>query len=210
MKVFGIGLNKTGTSSLCEALKLLGFDRSQNFDNSQGADIRWELTNYWKEGNLDPIVNYAKKYNNFEDWPWPLVYKRLYQEYTDAKFILTIRKSPQDWYNSLCHHAKTVNNNNFEKLIYGYYMPHDFKKEHIEFYNNHNENVINFFQHGEPKKLLILCMDEQDNWKKLCDFLGKQIPNKPFPFLNKRKEVLKVYNPWLIKIIGSFRNFKKI
>ena len=179
MKVFGIGLNKTGTTSLGKALEILGYKKH--------ISCNWELTKLWSENNLNPILKEAEKYNNFEDWPWPLVYKELFKKFENAKFILTIRDTPEDWYSSLCNHALRTGPTEFRKRIYGYYMPHDFKSEHINFYNNHNKGVIRFFKKNAPEKLLVISFKDGNRWEKICDFLNNEIPETDFPFLNRNR-----------------------
>lgn len=209
MKVIGIGLNKTGTKTLSEALKVLGFADTPSLDRKNSPEIRWELTKHWKANNVEPILEFSTDFNNLEDWPWPLVYKELADKYVDAKFILTMRKSPEVWFNSLCKHAKTVPDNKFEKLIYGYHMPHDFKEQHIQFYEQHNQSVKDYFHTFAPDRLLVLCFEEGDSWDKLCKFLEKEIPKIPFPHRNKRKDIEQISNPHLIKIVRLYRKLKR-
>jgi len=210
MKVFGVGLNKTGTKTLCEALKILGFKNSQSSDVKNSPIIRWELTNHWKNQNFEPIIEFSKDYNNFEDWPWPLVYQIMYKTYEDAKFILTVRKSPEVWYESLCKHAKRVSDSRFSKMIYGYHMPHDFKKEHISFYKTHNEDVCNYFNENNSDRLLVLCFEDGDAWSKLCTFLDQKIPQKPFPHKNNSEDLEKTSNPLAVSFIRKYRQMKKL
>jgi len=180
MKVFGIGLNITGTTSLGKSPRILGFKKQ----------ISWnlQLTVLWSEGNIKRILNNAKNFNNFEDLPWPLLYKELYEEFDNAKFILTTRKSSTVWYESLCKHASRPNNTpDLRRLVYGYDMPQDYKDEHIQYYEKHNKDVIEFFNKHAPDKLLVICIEDEDNFKKISDFLGKETPNRKFPFLNKAR-----------------------
>lgn len=177
MKIFGIGLNKTGTTTLGEALKTLGYDKHIGFDP--------KILEYYKFCDLKPIFDIADQNNNFEDWPWPLIFKDLYEKYESAKFILTKRKTPETWYESLCNHSRKIEPSDARKLIYGHYMPHDFKKEHIKFYNDHNREVTDFFKKNAPDKLLTVCWEDNDEWEKLCGFLDKDIPKDKFPHLNK-------------------------
>jgi len=183
MKVFGIGLNKTGTTSLGKALEILGFEKHQS--------CNLDLTKEWAANNLKAILSIAEKNNNFEDWPWPLVYKEIYKEFKDAKFILTKRSSADKWYESLCKHSLETGPTEFRKLIYGHYMPHDFKEEHVNFYNQHNKEVISFFNQNAPEKLLVISFEEGKNWEKLCSFLKKDVPEVEFPLLNKSKAATK-------------------
>lgn len=179
MKVFGIGLNKTGTTSLGQALRVLGFDKHQ------GCNL--ELTRYWSTKNLEPIFEVVKENNNFEDWPWPLIYKELYAEFEDAKFVLTKRSSVDVWYESLCKHSILKGPTEIRKLVYGCYMPHDFKDKLFAIYNQHNEDVIAFFNQKAPEKLLVISFEDGNNWEKLCHFLNMEVPKSEFPFLNQSK-----------------------
>lgn len=179
MKIFGIGLNKTGTTSLGKALEILGYNNHITCD--------WELTKSYFDGNTDQIFSVADKHNNFEDWPWPLLYKELYKKYPESKFILTTRKSSTAWYKSLCKHSIRTGPTEFRKLIYGHYMPQDFPNEHIDIYESHNQNVSNFFNKEAPSQLIKVCWENGDGWNEICDFLNKDIPNFTFPFLNKSK-----------------------
>jgi len=177
LKVFGIGLNKTGTTSLGRALNILGFE------NHISCDL--ELTKKWFKNDLSSIFEVADEHNNFEDWPWPLMYRHLYEKYENAKFILTLRNSPETWYESLCDHALRTGPTEYRKLVYGYYMPHDFKKEHINFYKRHNQEVKNYFQREASESLLVLCWEKGDGWDELCEFLDNKKPKKKFPHLNR-------------------------
>jgi len=64
-------------------------------------------------------------------------------------------------------------------------MPHDFKDDHISFYNKHNQDIIDFFDSNDSSRLLILSIEEQDKWEKICDFLDKEVPRISFPDVNK-------------------------
>jgi hypothetical protein len=192
MKVFGIGLNKTGTTSLGHALEILGQQKHISCNS--------RLTKYWANNNLSPIISIAEKYDNFEDWPWPLVYKELYNEFEDAKFILTKRSSAEKWYESLCKHSLKTGPTEFRRLIYGHSMPQGFKTEHIQFYNRHNKEVIKFFQQNAPDKLLVISFEDGNNWQKICGFLNKEIPKIEFPLLNRSNDNYKVMHNTTRKI----------
>ncbi len=177
MRVFGIGLNKTGTTTLARALSHLGFDKAFGYDLG--------LTRLYFNGEKELIINKAKQGNNFQDWPWPLMYKDLYDQFPEAKFVLTKRKSSKTWFQSLCKHALLTGPTEARKLIYGHYMPQEFEQEHLDFYEKHNEEVSAFFKKMSPENFLVICWEEGDNWKELCLFLNKSIPGIKFPHLNK-------------------------
>ena len=54
----------------------------------------------------------------------------------------------------------------------------------MEKFNKWNEAVINYV----PKNRLLVYR-VRDGWKPLCDFLNVPIPDLPFPYLNKTKNM---------------------
>src|SRR5437016_2770727 len=129
-KVFGIGLNKTGTTTLTECLKQFGY---------RHLSCRRDLLIALREGRLDDIFAVIDQYESFEDWPYPLMYQELHARYPDAFFILTTRTSPKVWIESLKNHSlHTHPTAHCRKLAYGYDYPHGFENEHIAIYEAHN------------------------------------------------------------------------
>jgi len=178
-KVFGIGLNKTGTKTLGKSLSILGY-------NNKSYDL--SLLQDYSNGNYDSIFQASDLYGSFEDWPWPLLYKELDFRYPDAKFILTYRKTPEIWYESLCKHSLRTGPTIARKIAYGYEMPQDYKQHHINYYTNHYSNVVNHFK-GRENKLLTMCFENGDDWQKLCPFLKTQEPDTPFPHENSSASI---------------------
>jgi hypothetical protein len=178
--VFGIGLNKTGTTTLGECGKILGY-RCISHNRKLLEDV--VLRNYFE--NLREVVS---QYNFFEDWPWPLVYKELDNLFSGSKFILTVRRNEQIWLKSLKKHSlRTPPKKHSRKLAYGYNYPHKHEKEHIELYKSHNEDVRAYFR-GRENDFLEVCWENGDGWEKLCRFLKKDIPDVPFPHARKGKD----------------------
>lgn len=62
-KVFGIGLNKTGTTTLGTCLEGLGHDH---------VSCRPDLLADWRAGRKDAVFAVTDAHQSFEDWPWPL------------------------------------------------------------------------------------------------------------------------------------------
>lgn len=177
-KVFGIGLNKTGTSSLGEALKVLGFHHK-----------RWSpvLLNLHLAGKHDQIFRRIAPYEAFEDWPWPLMVEQLLDRYGDkARFVLTRRDSPERWLSSLKRHARVLNGKSSpRKAIYGYAHPQMNEAHHIAFYQEHLERTRALFAaRGLSHILIELCWDEGHGWDELGSFLNRIPPDSPFPHLN--------------------------
>lgn len=179
-KVFGIGLNKTGTTTLGLCGRMLGL-RSTSCDKKLLADfVVWN--------DFVRIKQKVSDYDLFEDWPWPLIFKDLDQMYPGSKFILTVRQSEQKWLESLKSHSmRTHPTEHCRKLAFGYNFPHGNEKEHIEFYRQHNDSVRSYFS-GRSNDFIELCWEKGDGFEELCNFLNCDVPDLPFPHANKGSE----------------------
>lgn len=175
MKVVGIGLNKTGTTSLGACLQHWGY---RHISHSHEAFL------LWRDGDINGLLEWVSRYDSFEDWPWPLVYREIDAAFPGTKFILTRRKNPDVWFTSLCKHAELTGPTDFREAIYGYAMPKGHKAEHIRMYNQHLEAVRDYFK-DRPNDFLEVCWEEGDGWKELGEFLGLQPPGIAFPHLNQ-------------------------
>lgn len=158
--VFCIGFSKTGTTSLHHALNELGYKSL-----------------HWPRAHLPPRngwIEFFKKSNfdAFSDAPLyrPGFFKELDKEFPNSKFIFTIR-NPE----SLVKSWK----NYFEKSPWSVESKEDIY-DLIKQYNDHKQDVVSYFN-DRPSKLLVLDIIGGDGWEKLCSFLDKPIPEKPFP-----------------------------
>jgi len=174
-KVFGIGLNKTGTKTLGECLQILGY-RNKSYD--------LELLRSYAAGDIDIILKVTESFDSFEDWPWPLLFKEFDRNYPDAKFILTTRDNEETWFKSLCSHAEKTGPTEARKIVYSHYMPLENPEHHKNFYLLFNQSVCDYFS-SRPFKLLTVCWERGDAWEKICTFLDRPVPEIPFPHMNK-------------------------
>lgn len=180
MKVFGIGLNKTGTTTLGKCFTHFGY-KHQSFDLG--------LMKHVSRGELEPVFDFVDEYDSFEDWPWPLIYEELDDHYPNSKFILTTRKDSSTWFESLRRHSERTGPTEFRKIAYGYEMPHGHESDHIEVYERHNGEVRDYF--SDSNDLLEVCWETGSGWKELCNFLNETEPDIPFPHANKGDGLLK-------------------
>jgi len=181
-KVFGIGLNKTGTTSLKIAFQALGF---------RHLDRTPRLFRYWQRGEFAQIYSEISDYQSFEDWPWPLMVRDLLEEYgEDARFVLTRRRSAEAWVDSLKQHAERTNpRQNPRKVIYGYDYPHGREAQHIAFYEAHLRATRALFSDlGANHLLAEFCWEEGHGWDELCAFLNRPVPKRDFPIANRSTE----------------------
>ncbi|MFW9788625.1 MAG: sulfotransferase family protein [Candidatus Thorarchaeota archaeon] len=176
MKIFGIGFHKTGTTSLAEALKILGYTVTGP-NGVRNPNIATEV--------LDIAADLVARYDAFQDNPWPIIYKELDVRYPGSKFILTIRP-PEDWIRSAVRHFGTTNTA-MREWIYGVGHPAGHEDIYINRFNKHNRDVQEYFK-DRPDDFLVMNLPAGDGWEKLCRFLGKELPDVDFPFANKAQD----------------------
>ena len=192
-KVFVIGLSKTGTTSLGDALELL------NYTRSGWADVWSRYLTYQAllpKPNLRPIISMSEKYDAFEDLPWclPQVYTEMSRRYPDAKFILSLRRNENVWLESMRKHAKAKLWEGHKK-VYGGHQVDGNEKIFLETYLDHLRVIRAFFDTEEMKgrgmEMVIDQLKETDHkrWQKLVDFLEVELDDEvttlgPFPRSN--------------------------
>ena len=200
MKIFCIGFNKTGTTSLQNLFSGSGFKVAPQ------TPFEYNFNSY-KFGNFSTFINMIKEdyphCNFYQDVPFslPNFYKTLYQEFPDAYFILSTRTTPEMWYNSLCSsHQKSFPNryntpseieHNYKGWVFDYltkglgspkYDPYN-KNILIEAYNNHNNGVKDFFKGNN--NLIEINLSTPKDFNKLEQSLGIKFTPTSFPHLNK-------------------------
>lgn len=177
MKIVGVGLSKTGTKTLGTCLGDYLGCRHKTYDLA--------AFNQFRRKEYAALMQTVARYDSFEDWPWPLLYREIDATFPESRFILTIRKSPDIWYESLCKMAVRLGSmKDFDQYIYGYDTPYGHKEEYIRFYQEHNQAIEVYFR-DRPGKLLTVCWENGDGWEALATFLGIETPNAPFPHVNK-------------------------
>jgi hypothetical protein len=68
--------------------------------------------------------------------------------------------------------------------FYGLPFPNVTEEQLLERYRRHNREVKEYFS-GRPDDLLVVNWKEEDEWKELCNFLGHDVPSRPFPHANR-------------------------
>ena len=180
-KVVGIGLPKTGTTSLGYCFRRFGF-KHQTFDMDLALKV--------KRNQIDDVLRVAEKHEAFEDWPWFLLYKEFDRRFPNSKFILTLRKDTETYVRSLQghHEREGIRNKDWVK-------PHWWDEVHgqepaqwdydysARRYENHNRAVLEYFAGRINKDLLVVCWETGDGWETLSRFLKTRAPDEPFPHL---------------------------
>jgi len=174
-KVFGIGFHKTGTTTLDSALQILGFSI---------APVRTDLVKSLSKGDMNPTLEVANTYNAFQDNPWPILFKEMYSEFPNSKFILTIREQNK-WISSVVN-SFGGKSTAMREWIYGenHGDPKENEAIYLERYSQHYREVHEFFE-DKKGRLLEVNWEDECGWKVLCDFLQMEEPNIDFPHANK-------------------------
>jgi hypothetical protein len=179
VKIFGIGLSRTGTYSLNNALTLLGY-RAKHFPRIEeeilGGDYRLGSTS---------------GYDALTDTPVAPIFAQLDTAHPGSKFILTVR-ALDDWLDACARYFpwqdRHVLGSDFARVVmfqrlYVYGCRAFDRGRWAYVYETHQRNVEHYFR-TRPNDLLIMNITAGDGWNALCPFLGKPIPPRPFPHDN--------------------------
>lgn len=219
MKIIGAGFGRTGTLSLKVALEKLGYGPCYHMTELSGRPEHvafWEalperLDLGEKVGSdvgdvPGARVDFEKVFSDYQatvDFPGCVFWRELTEAYPEARIILSVR-DPEKWYESasqtifaapgrllsltrrwlpgsrripaMAH--KIIEQQTFGGLIWD--------REHaISVYKRHNEEV----ERSVPEEKLLV-YEVKEGWEPLCQFLGKEIPDEPFPRVNDRVEFI--------------------
>lgn len=177
MKVFGIGLNKTGTTSLHEALTVLGY-RSLHWG---GPEVRQRVERA-AEARL-PLLEYLPGYDAFSDiWALSKAFDLLDRQYPGSRFILTTR-DVDGWVDSRIRHVERNRKAREVGQYTGTFLEIEEDLWRAE-YDAHHARVAAYFRgRGD---LLVMRVTDGDGYEVLCPFLDKPIPAQPFPARNRK------------------------
>lgn len=206
-KVFGIGFHKTGTSTLKEVFKILGYKVCPQ-------KLGYALMPDWIEERLGGIIELAEDYEAFQDSPWCHlgVYKVLDESFPESKFILT-KRNENNWLDSLKRQIERLGYSNYSRqnifLNYKNYSVKDFwiktygffpenneeflenKEKILHVYNSYNDDVVNYFinkyKDNLNVKLLVIDWEAGSDWNSICAFLEKDCNYSKVPWKNKGK-----------------------
>ncbi|MBT6687193.1 MAG: hypothetical protein HOB05_12775 [Bacteroidetes bacterium] len=203
IKVFCLGFQKTGTTSVDWVLADMGYHVAKAYKQPDA-----KFSKMLERGDYLELKHVTKLFDAFQDIPWFLYYKEFDQWYPDSKFILTIRES-LSWWKSFSRYFRTESYPLFE-YAYGFENPIGNKEALIERYENHNRDVIEYFKDRQDD-LLVIDVSENNTLQKISAFLGKSSSYETMPHKNaslgKPTEDKKKS---LIKQFGKLKKLKQI
>lgn len=181
--VFGIGLSKTGTTTLNEALMGLGYRalHQSPIARTDAASGHYALDWPWWMSGYDAAT----------DLTTAAVFSDLHKMFPNARFIYTSRDK-EKWLDSCRRHfteartdrkksASSQTNSALSRAFYG--TPTFDRDLFLAAYERHEAAVHSTFE-AQPG-FLSWGLTEDPRWEPLCDFLEKPVPARPFPFSNK-------------------------
>ncbi|PWY66525.1 hypothetical protein BO94DRAFT_332000 [Aspergillus sclerotioniger CBS 115572] len=219
LQVLGLGLSRTGTSSLRQALLDLGYDDCYHFascmnENPRDCDLWCAALEAKFQGQgrpftrteWDQLLGHCQAVT---DTPCVVFYAELLAAYPDAKVILTVRDSPEQWFTSICRtlmdtwfdvfHTPT---RSLQARVYRLFIPEtrlhrlsDLLHRHYMFGFMHNWG-LHFYQgyNAEIQRIVpadrLLLFNVKEGWEPLCRFLGKEAPPWDFPRSNEAADFI--------------------
>ncbi|MEM9302993.1 MAG: sulfotransferase [Pseudomonadota bacterium] len=176
--VLHIGMNRSGSTSLAAALRILGFRVGRHeVDGTRISDIAESN----RAAGRPPLAELDERFDafvNFAPYRW---FEELDDHYPGSRFILTDRRLT-DW---LASRERKVRLNQ-ENPDYD----RDFNVVDHEAWTALRADVYARVEHrfaGREDDLLVMNIPAGDGWENLCGFLDCPVPEIPFPHENKGK-----------------------
>ena len=207
MKVICAGWGRTGTRSLKYALEHITGQPSYHMQNIllNKKDAKKWHNSIFKHNEKFDWEDIYKGYGACLDFPSCNYYKELMDYYPDAKVILTVRDS-ESWIKSwnvlnnqilksftfrfLAKIPRTsfkLQKDIHNKMILGSagaFQGAKSDEERMKKFEEWNKSVIQYV----PKDRLLV-FEVKDGWAPLCEFLNVEIPDMPFFYKNKTKNM---------------------
>lgn len=193
LQVIGVGLGRTGTMSLKLALEKIGFGPCYHMAELIMNPARIPLWMAVTEGKPDWEAVF-EGYASTMDYPACLFWRELTTAYPKAKVILTLRDANK-WFEST--EATIFSEQMTQRIINTPLAPffertvwRDFGESIHDraFMTAYFERHTAAVRAGIPKKRM-LEYEVSQGWQPLCEFLGVETPDAPFPKVNSREEM---------------------
>jgi hypothetical protein len=193
-KIFCIGFYKTGTTTIFEALRVLGY-HTVNGDKPgsyPGADDGAALIRQIDSG--DYRLPTFELFDAFTDNPYFRIWREIYALYPDAKYLLTVRDEAA-WIASCVKFYRGRRIRPMRTWMFGIHADPSrdeaSRQAWLDAYRAHNVAVREFFR-DRQHQYLELDPTREPGWDRLCAFLGAPLPALPWPHANR----LKRSRPW--------------
>ena len=212
LKLIGAGYGRTGTDSTKEALNILGLpcyhmrEILANKANRNHLDF-WCKVADSEAGSQHDWPQVFANYQATLDNPAACVWQELVEAYPDAKVLLTLHPGgAESWYDSVMS-TIYVTELRWQWRIIERILPFAQKfgpmarklvwqRFHKDTMKDRDAAIKEYHRHVAEVKATVpadklLAFKADEGWAPLCDFLGIDIPNEPFPRVNDRESMQK-------------------
>lgn len=221
MKVIAPGLPRTGSTSIAEALTILGFKNVHHCSKAINRQADWQVLNRAADATFSCLPTYTGVPFTRENWDElygdceattdaaSMFGPELIAAYPEAKVIL-VERDYDKWHSSIfdslmpvvwgrvttfsvCYIEPllgSVMGQATRKLILGLFSartPDEARANARETYLNHGRRIRELVP---PENLLVYRLG--DGWEPICEFLGKDVPDQEFPWLNEATMLRKI------------------
>ncbi|KAJ3391763.1 hypothetical protein HDU84_005325 [Entophlyctis sp. JEL0112] len=235
MQVLCLGLLRTGTASIAQALTILGYENVYHGLKAIDSPEDWFVFDRAADASFPTLPTYTGQ--PFTRVEWDKVFgsceaatdlaslfpRQLIAAYPDAKIVL-VERDFDKWFRSFEEGvlASTFGviptvvmftiepilgsrtGKIFRKMMLGFFQSKDYagcKARAREVYDRHYATVRELVP--DPSRRLDFRLG--DGWGPLCEFLGKPIPDVPFPHINEAAELKRIVKEKILRIIiGGF------
>jgi len=210
MEVLSLGMPRTATLSMNEALRILGYADPYHFanilENIRDCDMWCDALNAKFKGKgrfckkeFDQLLGHCA---GVTDVPCIMFWEELHAYYPEAKIVL-VERDTENWSRSMSILIRGLLDDKLSRyvlqytdpfwwgrvfglsnlylgILFGSHDPNQAEANAISAYQKHYANV----RATIPKEQL-LEYHLGSGWGPLCEFLGKPIPDLPFPHQNE-------------------------
>ncbi|XP_031559252.1 uncharacterized protein LOC116295545 [Actinia tenebrosa] len=206
MKVICAGFSKTGTKTMASALRIFGY-------NVHDVEEQWEfhMDEYHQALESAKMPDFVSMYANVDavtDSPAMYFFEEIFHAFPNSKVLLMIRDDDEVWLKSWLKTCEVWNSTasqlwvilgmiftptgrKFKRFltsqtkIYETPTESNINESSKSAYRRHNERVMSTIPRDQ-----LLVYNVKEGWKPLCEFLGVEVPDVPFPRVNMKSEVI--------------------
>lgn len=207
-----LGMARTGTASLAAALRILGVEKVHHGLDIREDDPQWTVLSRAADASFPVLPTYTGKPFSRAEWdevfgPYDAVSDvasffgpSLVRAYPDAPVILVerdidkwltsidavFRPMSKPWKHRLIHFVEPVAGCMSGRVAIKFEMGWTEAREPKDILQNARKSYVRHYR--EIRELVpkdkLLDYQLKDGWEPLCKFLGREVPDVPFPHVN--------------------------
>ncbi|TLD04411.1 uncharacterized protein PgNI_12140 [Pyricularia grisea] len=217
VQILSMGLIRTGSASITQALTTLGYKNVHHGISAIADREKFALFSAAADAHFSTLPTYTGKAFSRADWDalfgdceavtdmGSFFAPHLIAAYPDAKVIL-VERDVDRWFEStdqaifqttwdwrsffvadlLGRMMGLRGHLTIRKVMLGFFEARNVREVRAHAKERYLRHIAEVKAAVAPERLLVF--DLKDGWEPLCEFLGKDVPDVPFPVKNERKE----------------------